>query len=155
MTNVAVVGSQWGDEGKGKVVDLLASRFDVVARYQGGPNAGHTVAVGDETFGPVETERSGAIEIPIVVPPGLSTVFVTITRGRRERRQSVDVRLRIVGPPREKDQHGISLVVPGFGTYSLFGSGALIWICRPQSFSTGEVAFRKALPYPVLPRGFM
>jgi len=41
--NLAVVGAQWGDEGKGKVVDLLSDRFDVVARYQGGPNAGHTV----------------------------------------------------------------------------------------------------------------
>ncbi len=45
MPNLAVVGAQWGDEGKGKVVDLLSERFDVVARYQGGPNAGHTVTV--------------------------------------------------------------------------------------------------------------
>jgi len=45
-TNLAVVGAQWGDEGKGKVVDLLSDRFDVVARYQGGPNAGHTVTIG-------------------------------------------------------------------------------------------------------------
>jgi adenylosuccinate synthase len=45
MPNVAVVGAQWGDEGKGKVVDLLSERFDVVARYQGGPNAGHTVTI--------------------------------------------------------------------------------------------------------------
>ena len=44
--NLAVVGAQWGDEGKGKVVDLLSERFDVVARYQGGPNAGHTVTIG-------------------------------------------------------------------------------------------------------------
>ena len=43
--NLAVVGAQWGDEGKGKVVDLLSDRFDVVARYQGGPNAGHTVTI--------------------------------------------------------------------------------------------------------------
>ncbi len=41
--NVAVIGAQWGDEGKGKIVDLLCDRFDVVARYQGGHNAGHTV----------------------------------------------------------------------------------------------------------------
>ena len=41
--NVVVVGAQWGDEGKGKIVDVLAERFDIVARYQGGPNAGHTV----------------------------------------------------------------------------------------------------------------
>jgi len=43
MANLIVVGAQWGDEGKGKVVDLLASHFDIVARYQGGHNAGHTV----------------------------------------------------------------------------------------------------------------
>lgn len=44
-TNLAVVGAQWGDEGKGKVVDLVCDKFDVVARYQGGPNAGHTVTI--------------------------------------------------------------------------------------------------------------
>ncbi len=43
MANLIVVGAQWGDEGKGKIVDLLTARFDVVARYQGGHNAGHTV----------------------------------------------------------------------------------------------------------------
>ncbi len=48
MANVIVVGAQWGDEGKGKVVDILSERFDVVARYQGGNNAGHTVVVGEE-----------------------------------------------------------------------------------------------------------
>ncbi len=49
MAVTVVVGSQWGDEGKGKVVDLLASQFDVVARYQGGANAGHTIKWGDTT----------------------------------------------------------------------------------------------------------
>jgi len=47
---IVVVGAQWGDEGKGKIVDLLAERFDVVARYQGGHNAGHSVQVGDRSF---------------------------------------------------------------------------------------------------------
>lgn len=50
MSNIIVLGAQWGDEGKGKVVDLLAERFDVVARYQGGHNAGHTVFIGDRKF---------------------------------------------------------------------------------------------------------
>src|ERR1044071_4557335 len=45
-----VVGAQWGDEGKGKVVDLLAERSDVVARYQGGNNAGHTIVAGAEVY---------------------------------------------------------------------------------------------------------
>jgi len=47
---IAVIGAQWGDEGKGKIVDLLAERFDVVVRYQGGHNAGHSVQIGDKSF---------------------------------------------------------------------------------------------------------
>src|SRR5437588_12526580 len=47
---IVVIGAQWGDEGKGKIVDLLAERFDVVARYQGGHNAGHSVQVGERSF---------------------------------------------------------------------------------------------------------
>jgi len=50
MPNVIVVGAQWGDEGKGKVVDILADFADVVVRFQGGNNAGHTVVVGKDTF---------------------------------------------------------------------------------------------------------
>ncbi len=50
MPNVAVIGAQWGDEGKGKVVDWLASRADVVVRFQGGHNAGHTLVVGGQTY---------------------------------------------------------------------------------------------------------
>jgi adenylosuccinate synthase len=50
MSNIIVLGAQWGDEGKGKVVDLLAERFDIVARYQGGHNAGHTVFIGEKKF---------------------------------------------------------------------------------------------------------
>ncbi|NOG69756.1 adenylosuccinate synthase [Roseicella sp. DB1501] len=50
MANVAVIGAQWGDEGKGKVVDWLASRADLVVRFQGGHNAGHTLVVGGQTY---------------------------------------------------------------------------------------------------------
>jgi adenylosuccinate synthase len=50
MRNIVIVGTQWGDEGKGKIVDLLTPHFDIVARYQGGNNAGHTVVVGDSKF---------------------------------------------------------------------------------------------------------
>ncbi|MFC1596186.1 adenylosuccinate synthetase, partial [Candidatus Margulisiibacteriota bacterium] len=45
-----LVGSQWGDEGKGKITDMLAEKADIVVRYQGGNNAGHTVVIGDKTF---------------------------------------------------------------------------------------------------------
>ncbi|WP_121115056.1 adenylosuccinate synthase [Croceibacterium ferulae] len=50
MPNVTVIGAQWGDEGKGKIVDWLAARADVVVRFQGGHNAGHTLVVGDTTY---------------------------------------------------------------------------------------------------------
>ncbi len=50
MGNVAVVGAQWGDEGKGKIVDWLSNRADVVVRFQGGHNAGHTLVVGDTVY---------------------------------------------------------------------------------------------------------
>ena len=50
MSGIAVIGAQWGDEGKGKVIDMLSAHVDVVARYQGGPNAGHTVKVGEQKF---------------------------------------------------------------------------------------------------------
>jgi adenylosuccinate synthase len=48
--NVTVIGAQWGDEGKGKIVDWLASRADIVVRFQGGHNAGHTLVVGNQTY---------------------------------------------------------------------------------------------------------
>jgi len=48
MSNVVIVGAQWGDEGKGKIVDMLAEKADIIVRFQGGPNAGHTVVVGEQ-----------------------------------------------------------------------------------------------------------
>ncbi len=50
MANVVVVGAQWGDEGKGKIVDWLSERADVIARFQGGHNAGHTLVIGEDVF---------------------------------------------------------------------------------------------------------
>ena len=50
MPTLAIIGAQWGDEGKGKITDYLAENADVVARFQGGNNAGHTIKIGDETF---------------------------------------------------------------------------------------------------------
>jgi len=72
-----IVGAQWGDEGKGKIVDLLAQEADLVCRYQGGPNAGHTIVVGEETYkirqipsGIIGGKR-GAIGAGCVVDPGV------------------------------------------------------------------------------------
>jgi adenylosuccinate synthase len=50
MANVTVIGAQWGDEGKGKIIDWLANRADIVVRFQGGNNAGHTIVVGEKTY---------------------------------------------------------------------------------------------------------
>jgi len=76
MANVIVVGSQWGDEGKGKIVDWLSERADVVVRFQGGHNAGHTLVVGDVTYKlsllPSGVVRPGKISIignGVVVDP--------------------------------------------------------------------------------------
>ena len=77
MPATVIVGAQWGDEGKGKIVDLLAQDADLVCRYQGGPNAGHTIVVGGETYkirqipsGIVGGKRS-AIGAGCVVDPGV------------------------------------------------------------------------------------
>ena len=50
MSNLIIIGTQWGDEGKGKIVDLLSSEADIIVRFQGGHNAGHTLVVGDKVF---------------------------------------------------------------------------------------------------------
>ena len=77
MPATVIVGAQWGDEGKGKIVDLLAQESDLVCRYQGGPNAGHTIVVGGETYkirqiptGIIAGKRS-AIGAACVVDPGV------------------------------------------------------------------------------------
>jgi adenylosuccinate synthase len=74
--NVVVIGAQWGDEGKGKVVDALAERFDIVARYQGGANAGHTVVVDGTKFilqllpaGIVRPDKAAVIGNGLVINP--------------------------------------------------------------------------------------
>ena len=76
MANVTVVGAQWGDEGKGKVVDWLSERADIVVRFQGGHNAGHTLVIGDKTFklsllpsGVVRPGKLGVIGNGVVVDP--------------------------------------------------------------------------------------
>jgi len=78
MPSVAVVGSQWGDEGKGKVVDYLAEEAHVVVRFQGGNNAGHSVKVGDELFklhhlpsGILRRGKLAVIGNGVVVDPGV------------------------------------------------------------------------------------
>jgi len=89
MSATVVVGAQWGDEGKGKVIDYLAERADVVVRFQGGANAGHTVQVGDETYkfhllpsGILRPEKLNVIGNGVVVDPAKLIEEVDALRGR-------------------------------------------------------------------------
>ena len=88
MANVAVVGAQWGDEGKGKIVDWLSERADVVVRFQGGHNAGHTLVIGDKTLQAVAAAlgrgapgKLGVIGNGVVVDP-----WALLRRDRAARR---------------------------------------------------------------------
>jgi adenylosuccinate synthase len=92
MPNIVVVGMQWGDEGKGKVVDCIAPLVEVVVRYQGGNNAGHTVVVGKEKFvlqtipsGILHPGRRCVIGCGVVVDPGalIEEMEALVQRGVR------------------------------------------------------------------------
>ena len=76
MANVVVMGAQWGDEGKGKIVDWLSERADVVVRFQGGHNAGHTLVIGGQVYklsllpsGVVRPEKLAVIGNGVVIDP--------------------------------------------------------------------------------------
>ena len=76
MANVTVIGAQWGDEGKGKIVDWLSERADVVVRFQGGHNAGHTLVIAGQTYklsllpsGVVRPGKLGVIGNGVVLDP--------------------------------------------------------------------------------------
>lgn len=78
MANACVIGLQWGDEGKGKIVDILANDYDFIVRYQGGGNAGHTLVINDEKFvfhlipsGILHPGKKCVIGNGIVIDPGL------------------------------------------------------------------------------------
>lgn len=89
MGNVAVVGAQWGDEGKGKIVDWLSERADVVVRFQGGHNAGHTLVVDGRTYklsllpsGVVRPGKLGVIGNGVVVDPWALLAEIETLRGQ-------------------------------------------------------------------------
>ena len=89
MSNVVIVGAQWGDEGKGKVVDILTEKADMVVRFQGGNNAGHTLVVGDEKYalhlvpsGILHSGKVGVVANGVVVDPD---VFIEEIETLRER----------------------------------------------------------------------
>ncbi len=89
MANVAVIGSQWGDEGKGKIVDWLSERADVVVRFQGGHNAGHTLVIGNQTYklsllpsGIVRKGKLSVIGNGVVVDPWALLKEIDTLRGQ-------------------------------------------------------------------------
>jgi len=88
-TNTAVVGLQWGDEGKGKVVDILTAEHDVIVRYNGGANAGHTIVVGDQRYalhlipsGILSREKLCVVGNGVVVDPEKLLEEIALLRGR-------------------------------------------------------------------------
>ena len=89
MRNVAVIGAQWGDEGKGKIVDWLSERADVVVRFQGGHNAGHTLVIGKKTYklsllpsGVVRQNKLSIIGSGVVVDPWALLKEIEIVRSQ-------------------------------------------------------------------------
>src|SRR3546814_11732018 len=89
MSNVVVVGAQWGDEGKGKIVDWLSLRADVVVRFQGGHNAGHTLVIGNNVYklsllpsGIVRPGKMSVIGNGVVVDPWALIAEIEQLRGQ-------------------------------------------------------------------------
>ncbi len=100
--HAAVVGLQWGDEGKGQIVDLLTGAFDAVARFNGGNNAGHSVQIGEQRFalhlipsGIIHAEKLNVIGNGVVVDPSPETGILKEIAGLRERGVTVADNLRI------------------------------------------------------------
>jgi len=112
MANVVVVGSQWGDEGKGKIVDWLSERADVVVRFQGGHNAGHTLVIGGETF------KLSLLPSGVVRPNSLSFIGNGVVVDPWALVEEID-RLRIQGvevtPERLRIAEGVALILPMHG----------------------------------------
>lgn len=109
MSNVVVIGSQWGDEGKGKIVDWLSARADVVCRFQGGHNAGHTLVIDGETYklsllpsGVVRKGKTSIIGNGVVVDP-----WALIEEIERISSQGVDV-----GPHNLMVAENATLILP-------------------------------------------
>ncbi len=108
MSNVTVIGAQWGDEGKGKIVDWLASRADIVVRFQGGHNAGHTLVVGNQTYklsllpSGLVRGKTGIIGNGVVIDPEALLAEIDRVRG-----QGLDV-----GPDALRIAENAALILP-------------------------------------------
>jgi adenylosuccinate synthase len=112
MANVTVVGAQWGDEGKGKIVDWLSERAEIVVRFQGGHNAGHTLVIGNQTFklsllpsGVVRPGKLSVIGNGVVVDP-----WALLAEIERVRGQGVEV-----SPATLRVAENVALILPLHG----------------------------------------
>ncbi|MBS1250631.1 MAG: Adenylosuccinate synthetase [Chloroflexi bacterium] len=110
MTLNMVIGAQWGDEGKGRVVDLLAAEADFVARYSGGDNAGHTVTVGEQTFklhlipsGVIQPHTVGLLGNGMVINP-----IVLLEEMEKLRQAGV-----VINPERVRISYAAHVITPG------------------------------------------
>ena len=135
MTAVVVVGAQWGDEGKGKIVDIYTERADVVVRYGGGPNAGHTLVVGDEKFvvrlipsGILRAETTSVLAQGMVVDPAslVGELDELTRRGRLGKKPEEQLRVSdrahvilpyhvLVDGLREQTKHALGTTKRGVG----------------------------------------
>src|SRR5205814_1618256 len=116
MGNVAVVGAQWGDEGKGKIVDWLSERADVVVRFQGGANAGHTLVIGNIEYKlallPSGVARPGKLSIignGVVVDP-----WALLAEIEAMRKKGLDI-----SPDNLRVADSAALILPSHGTLDL------------------------------------
>ena len=117
MANIVIIGMQWGDEGKGKVVDLLTEYADVVVRFQGGNNAGHTVVVGQETIilhlipsGALYRDKVCVIGNGVVVDPQVLLQEIDELRKRghflEDRQLLVSEDAHLIMPYHRRHRHG-------------------------------------------------
>src|ERR687884_1864350 len=125
MANVVVVGAQWGDEGKGKIVDWLSSQADVVVRFQGGHNAGHTLVIGAETYklsllpsGVVRKSKLAVIGNGVVLDPHALVAEIERLEGQgvavsRDNLRIADNATLILSLHRELDALRESAIHPG------------------------------------------
>lgn len=108
MSNIIVLGAQWGDEGKGKIVDLFSESYDIIVRYQGGHNAGHTVYVGPQKFilklipaGILRPGKLAVIGNGLVVDPGALMAEIASLRGNGvevEKQLAISDRAHVIFP---------------------------------------------------------
>ncbi len=121
-----ILGLQWGDEGKGKIVDLMSANYDIIARFQGGPNAGHTIIIGDKKF-VLHQIPSGVIRPDVINVIGNAVVLdpvILLKEIEQLENHGIDVRSRLLVSRRA------NLILP---------THRMIDACQEKSTSAGKV----------------